>query len=58
MSSTSFPVFSPCFPNHQGPLDPQWLLVLVLDVRTDTACFMWGYELDPYVEPDLINNPS
>ena len=35
------------FPNHQGPLDPQWLLVLVLDVRTDTACFMWGYELDP-----------
>ena len=43
------------FPNHQGPLDPQWLLVLVLDVRTDTACFMWGYELDPYVEPDLIN---
>ena len=31
------------FPNHQGPLDPQWLLVLVLDVRTDTACFMWGY---------------
>ena len=22
---------------------------------TDTACFMWGYELDPYVEPDLIN---
>ena len=43
------------FPNHQGPLDPQWLLVLVLDVRTDTACFMWGYELDPYVESDLIN---
>lgn len=43
------------FPNHQGPLDPQWLLILVLDVRTDTACFMWGYELDPYVEPDLIN---
>ena len=31
------------------------ILVLVLDVRTDTACFMWGYELDPYVEPDLIN---
>ncbi len=28
------------FPNHQGPLDPQWLLILVLDVRTDTACFM------------------
>ena len=23
--------------------------------RQDTACFMWGYELDPYVEPDLIN---
>ena len=43
------------FPSHQGPLDPQWLLILVLDVRTDTACFMWGYELDPYVEPDLIN---
>ena len=20
------------FPNHQGPLDPQWLLVLVLDI--------------------------
>ena len=30
------------FPNHQGPLDPQWLLILVLDVRTDTACVMWG----------------
>ncbi len=43
------------FPNPQGPLAPQWLLILVLDVRTDTACFMWGYELDPYVEPDLIN---
>ena len=43
---------TPLYLRHKKP---QRCLILVLDVRTDTACFMWGYELDPYVEPDLIN---
>lgn len=37
-------------------VDPQWLLVLVIDVRTATACFVWGYQLDPYVHIDRINS--
>lgn len=44
------------FPNHdENTLDPKWLLILVIDIRSGSAFFMWGYELDPYVEPDLIN---
>jgi hypothetical protein len=36
-------------------VDPQWLLVLVIDVRTATACFIWGYQLDPYIHIERIN---
>ncbi len=43
------------FPNRADAPDTQWMLTLVLDVRTDTAFFMWGYELDPYVEREMIN---
>ncbi len=43
------------FPNRKHPVDPQWLLVLALDVRTDTAGFMWGYQMDPYVDQEKIN---
>lgn len=34
---------------------PEWVLLLVLDVQLETACFAWGYMLDPYVDPDRIN---
>ncbi len=43
------------FPDRTDSPDAQWMLVLVIDVRTDTAFFMWGYELDPYVEQEMIN---
>lgn len=34
---------------------PEWMLLLVLDVQLETACFAWGYMLDPYIDPDRIN---
>ncbi len=37
------------------PVRPEWTLLLVLDVQLETACFAWGYMLDPYVDPDRIN---
>ncbi len=37
-------------------VDPQWLLVLVIDVRTGTACFIWGYQLDPYIHIEQISS--
>ncbi len=39
------------------PVRPEWMLMLVLDVQLETACFSWGYMLDPYIEPDRINAP-
>ncbi len=44
------------FPNRKDPVNPQWLLILVIDVRTDNACFMWGYQLDPYLQGDYLNS--
>lgn len=34
---------------------PEWMLLLVMDVQLETACFAWGYMLDPYVDPNRIN---
>ena len=33
-------------------IDPQWMLVLSIDVRSASACFVWGYQLDPYMDLD------
>ncbi len=41
----------PCPP----PVQQEWMLLLVLDVQLEIACFSWGYKLDPYVNPDTIN---
>ena len=41
----------PCPP----PVQPEWILMLVLDVQLEVACFSWGYMLDPYVSADKIN---
>lgn len=41
----------PCPP----PVQQEWMLILVLDVQLEIACFSWGYKLDPYVNPDTIN---
>lgn len=46
--------------NALHPLPPpvrrEWMLVLVLDVQLEMACFSWGYMLDPYINPDNINS--
>lgn len=42
----------PCPP----PVRQDWILMLVLDVQLEVACFSWGYMLDPYVLPDKINS--
>lgn len=38
------------------PVRQEWMLILVLDVQLETACFSWGYMLDPYINPDAINS--
>ena len=37
------------------PVRHEWMLILVLDVQLEMACFSWGYKLDPYIDPDGIN---
>lgn len=37
------------------PVRHEWMLILVLDVQLEMACFSWGYKLDPYIDPDRIN---
>lgn len=37
------------------PVFPEWMLVLTIDVRNATACFAWGYQLDPYIDVNRIN---
>lgn len=37
------------------PVQKEWMLILVLDVQLEIACFSWGYMLDSYVNPDTIN---
>lgn len=38
------------------PVSQEWMLILVLDVQLEVACFSWGYMLDPYINPDSINS--
>lgn len=38
------------------PVRQEWMLILVVDVQLEMACFTWGYKLDPYVNPDSINS--
>lgn len=37
------------------PVRHEWMLILVLDVQLEMACFSWGYKLDPYIDADYIN---
>ncbi len=37
------------------PVRHEWMLILVMDVQLEMACFSWGYKLDPYIDPDRIN---
>ena len=37
------------------PVRHEWMLILVIDVQLEMACFSWGYKLDPYINPDQIN---
>ncbi len=44
-----------CLPTPP-PTRQDWMLILVLDVQLEIACFTWGYMLDPYVNPDKITS--
>lgn len=44
------------FSPYAGPVQQEWMLILVLDVQLEIACFSWGYMLDPYINPDTINS--
>lgn len=39
---------------YPPPARQEWMLMLVVDVQLEMACFSWGYKLDPYVNPDSI----
>lgn len=41
---------------YPPPVRREWMLILVLDVQLEVACFSWGYMLDPYINPDSINS--
>lgn len=41
---------------YPPPARQEWMLLLVVDVQLEMACFSWGYKLDPYVNPDNINS--
>lgn len=41
---------------YPPPVRKEWMLLLVLDVQLEIACFSWGYMLDPYINPDSINS--
>ncbi len=43
-------------PNLPPPVQQRWMLILVVDVQLECACFSWGYQLDPYINPDSINS--
>ncbi|MBR3944871.1 MAG: hypothetical protein IKK15_07225 [Akkermansia sp.] len=44
------------FSPYADPVQQEWMLILVLDVQLEIACFSWGYMLDPYINPDTINS--
>lgn len=41
---------------YPPPVKHEWMLMLVVDVQLEMACFSWGYMLDPYINPDSINS--
>ncbi len=41
---------------YPPPVKQEWMLILVMDVQLEMACFSWGYMLDPYINPDSINS--
>ena len=41
---------------YPPPVRREWMLILVMDVQLEVACFSWGYMLDPYINPDSINS--
>lgn len=41
---------------YPPPARQEWMLMLVVDVQLEMACFAWGYKLDYYVNPDSINS--
>lgn len=43
-------------PYQPRPVEQKWMLMLVLNVELEMACFSWGYMLDPYINPDRINS--
>ena len=43
------------FHPYSSPVKMAWALILVMDVQLETACFSWGYKLDPYINPEKIN---
>ncbi len=40
----------------QRYVEPQWILMLTVDVQLNTACFTWGYKLDRYIIPQQLEN--
>lgn len=48
--------FRDIFHPYAEPTRQEWMLMLVLDVQLEMACFTWGYMLDPYINPDKINS--
>lgn len=47
---------SDLFHPYAEPVRQEWMLILVVDVQLEMACFSWGYMLDPYINPDSINS--
>ncbi len=41
----------PCPP----PVRREWLLILVVDVQSEIAFFTWGYMLDNYIDPAVLD---
>lgn len=41
---------------RKAPVEAEWLLMLVIDIRSGLACFTWGYQLDPYIDVNRINS--
>lgn len=39
---------------YPPPARQDWILMLVVDVQLEVACFSWGYMLDPYVGAEKI----
>ncbi len=47
--------FQKSFYNPLRPVENRWILMLVLDVQLQAACFSWGYMLDPYIQREQLD---